>query len=377
MIVEGFMAALEALRTRLTRLDRSFMLIVLLPTLVMGLYYGLLASDVYVSESKFVVRDSSRQPNVGLSLLLNASRFSNSGADGSTVREFIRSRDALNEINKAGLVREAFTRPEAFVLDRFGPPFGGGSEEHLHRYLAGKVKVDQDSATSIVTLTVRAFRPADAHQINTLLLERSEDLVNRLGERGRADLVRFAQAELREAQRRAGNAARQLAIYRNRNAVVDPEKQAAVALQMIAKLQDELIASRTQLTQLQRFAPRNPQIPVLRQQVAELSRAIDQETARVAGGSRSLAATAETYQRLQLESEVADKQLAGAIASLQEAYSEAQRKQSYVQRIAQPSMPDYPFEPRRFRAIMATFVLGLILWGIYRLLAAGIREHIG
>ena len=350
---------------------------VLLPTLAMGVYFSFIASDVYISESKFIVRDTTRQPNVGLGLLLGANRFSSAGADGSAASEYIRSRDALRAINANGFVRSAYTRPEISVFDRFGGALGGESEEHLHRYLGEKVTVDQDTGTMILTLTVRAFRPDDAQKINAQLLERAEELVNRLSARGQEDLVKFAEAELRNAGKRAGDAARRLAAYRNRNAVVDPEKQATVVLQMIAKLQDELIASRTQLTQLQTFTPRNPQIPVLQRQVVELSRAIEQETARVAGGSRSLASTAEAYQRLQLETEVADKQLAGAMASLQEAYSEARRKQTYVERIAQPSLPDYSFYPRRLRSTLATLALGLLLWGIYRLLAAGTREHIG
>lgn len=371
------MKLFDSIWNRLPRLQWSFAIFVVFPTLLMGLYYGFLASDVYISESKFVVRDSTRQPNVGLSLLLNSSRFSSAGDDGSAVREYIRSRDALSKVDSGGFVRKAYTRPGVSAFDQFGALWSGDSFEHLYRYFGKMVTVDQDSSTLIVTLTVRAFRPEDAQQINKRLLENSEDLVNRLSERGRRDTVKFAEAELREAERRSGDAARRLAAYRNRNAVVDPEKQAAVALQMIAKLQDELISARTQLTQLQTFTPRNPQIPVLRKQVAELTRSIEQETSRVAGGSRSLAATAEAYQRLQVESEVADKQLAGAIASVQEAYSEARRKQTYIERISQPSRPDHPFEPRRLRAILATFALGLLLWGIYRLLAAGIREHVG
>jgi len=32
-------------------------------------------------------------------------------------------------------------------------------------------------------------------------------------------------------------------------------------------------------------------------------------------------------------------------------------------------------EPRRLRAILATFLLGMIVWGILTILIAGIREH--
>jgi capsular polysaccharide transport system permease protein len=144
---------------------------------------------------------------------------------------------------------------------------------------------------------------------------------------------------------------------------------------MISKLQDELIASRNQLLQLRAFAPANPQVPVLRTKIAGLTRDIDAELDKVAGSSKSLSAAVAQYQRYQLESQVADKQLAGAIASLQDARNEARRKQAYVERIAQPNTPDAALEPRRFRGIIATIIFGLIAYGIVSMLLAGIREH--
>jgi capsular polysaccharide transport system permease protein len=99
------------------------------------------------------------------------------------------------------------------------------------------------------------------------------------------------------------------------------------------------------------------------------------ELSGVAGGDTSLAAKAADYQRLALEREFADRQLAGALASLEQARNEAQRKQLYLERIAQPSLPDVAVEPRRIRGFFATFVLSLIAWGILSMLIAGIREH--
>jgi len=362
-------------RSRL-KMDRTFGILVIVPTVIAAIYFSFFASDVYISESKFVVRDPTRQPNVGLSLLLNAPRFSGFGDQGGTVREFIGSRDSLAAINSDGFVSRAFSRPGVSPFDRFGGLWGGATNEHLYRYFAGMAKAESDTNTAIATLTVRAFSPLEAQTINRRLLEQSELLVNRLSERGRQDLVGFAESEVKEAEERAAKAARQLALYRNRAGVVDPERQATIQLQMIAKLQDELIASKTQLAQLRSFAPSNPQIPVLVRQIDELSRSIQGETASVAGGSKSLAGAAADYQRVLLESQVADKQLAGSIAALQDARNEARRKQSYIERIAQPSLPDYPLEPRRLRGVLATLVLGLMAWGILKLLTAGIREHL-
>ena len=51
------------------------------------------------------------------------------------------------------------------------------------------------------------------------------------------------------------------------------------------------------------------------------------------------------------------------------------RKQVYIERIVQPSLPDIAIEPKRLRSILATFVFGLVAWGILSMLLAGVREH--
>ena len=81
------------------------------------------------------------------------------------------------------------------------------------------------------------------------------------------------------------------------------------------------------------------------------------------------------YERLALERTIAEKQLGMAMVSLEQARSEAQRKQLYLERIVQPHKPDSPLLPRRVRNIGATFLMGLIVWGILSMLIAGVREH--
>jgi capsular polysaccharide transport system permease protein len=110
-------------------------------------------------------------------------------------------------------------------------------------------------------------------------------------------------------------------------------------------------------------------------QIQTIQGQIDQEVRKVAGNQRSLAVGTVEYQRLTLEDDFASKQLAAALASLQDAQSEAQRKQAYVERIVEPNLPDAPLEPRRLRGIFATLVLSLIAYGIVRMVAAGVREH--
>lgn len=360
---------------RIKGIDRLFLLTVVVPTLLSVIYFGLIASDIYISESRFVVRSPERQTASPLGMLLKGTGFSRSQDDSYTVKDFILSRDALHALDDKLDISKAFASKDVDRFSRFAGLDWDDSFEALHRYYQKKVDVELDAPSSITTLTVRSFAADDAYHINQQLLEMGETLVNRLNDRGRTDMIRFAESEVAAAERKAKEAALTLSVYRNQKGVIDPERQSTIQLQQIAKLQEELIATTAQLTQLQTFTRINPQIPPLQQRVQGLQQAIAAETARVAGGDRSLANKAAEYQRLALDREFADKQLASAMVSLEQARNDAQRQLLYLERIVQPSKPDVAMEPRRVRAILATFILGLVTWGILSLLMAGIREH--
>lgn len=360
---------------RLAGLGPLFLITVAIPVAIATLYFGLFASDIYISESRFVVRSPDKPAATGLGVLLKSAGFSNAGDEVHAAQDYVMSRDALSALNRNGMIVQAYGADSISIFDRFNPFGLSASFEELYKYYQKKIEVEHDTSSAITTLTVRAYSPADAKRINEKLLEMAEATVNRLNVRGRQDLIGFAQAEVDDAARRSRAASLALSAYRNREGVVDPEKQATVQVQMISKLQDELIASRTELVQLRAVAPENPQIPVLQARIEGLARQISGETGKVAGDQRSLAVTAVQYQRLALESQIADKQLASAMASLEEARNEARRKQAYVERIVQPNTPDEALEPRRWRGILATILLGFVAYGILSMLLAGVREH--
>lgn len=365
----------QTLLSRMKRMGLLFWLTVVAPTALAVLYFGLFASDVYISESRYVVRSPEKPQKTGIGMLLGSAGFGAASEEVRAAQGFIQSRDALRAINADEFARKAWGRESVFVFDRFNPLGWSGSFEDLYKYYEGKVDAAYDSETGITVLTVRAFSAEEAKTINARLLQNAEKLVNQLNERGRNDLIHFAEQEVAEAKMEAANAAQNLAAYRNRKGVIDPERQATVQLQMISKLQDELIGARLQLLQLSRAAGENPQIPLLKVRIAGLEQAIKEELGEVAGSNGSLSAAAAEYQRLQVQREFADQQLGLSLAALQDARNEARRQGAYVERVAQPSLPDDALEPRRLRGILATLVIGLVAWSILTLLLAGVREH--
>jgi ABC-2 type transport system permease protein/capsular polysaccharide transport system permease protein len=359
---------------RSTRFSPLFLATVVIPTVLAILYFAFFASDVFVSESRFVVRSPSKAAATSLGQVLSGSGLSGASEESNAVIEYLESRSALADADRDGLLTRAYTAGSIFLLDRFGG-FLPRNRERFFDYYLKKVEIEPDTTTQVLHLQVRAFDPRQSQAINERLLERSETLVNRLSARARNDAVAVAESDARAAQERARVAAVRLAAYRNRAGIIDPQKEAEARLQGIGRLEDQLVAARTQLRQLEAFTPAAPQVPYLRNQIDGLEREIGSRRSGVAGGRNSLSAATARYQVLQLDSDLAGKQLAATLLSLQDAHAEARRKRAYVERIASPSLPDYPIEPRRLGGILAVLVLGLLIWGILSVLLAGIREH--
>ncbi|WP_235901101.1 Wzz/FepE/Etk N-terminal domain-containing protein [Pontixanthobacter aquaemixtae] len=360
--------------SKIRSISPLFWAVVVLPTILATVYFAFLAEDIYTSESRIIVRSPSKPDVSPLGAVLGSGSIAAASEESEAVREFLQSREALAQIDKDDFVRNAYGSPALSIFDRFGG-LSGDSSEQLYEYFSEKLAIEDGTSAQVMRLRVEAFDPAHAQTINKRLLERAEVLVNTLSARARADAISFSNEEVSEARDNARSASLALARFRDQAGVIDPEMQAKVALQNISQLQEELIATRTQLLQMRTYTPRASQIPFLRTQVRELESEIAKQTRSIAGGSRSLSADAARYQELNLASQFAEKQLAVALASQQDAQAEARRKQAYVDRISDASLPDYAAYPRRLRGVLATLLLGLLAWGILSMLLVGIREH--
>jgi capsular polysaccharide transport system permease protein len=202
-----------------------------------------------------------------------------------------------------------------------------------------------------------------------------ERLVNNMNLRSRKDLIQVAEREVVLAEERSKGAAAALSAFRTDRSVFDPDRQSALQLQGVARLRDELLQAESQLDQIRKVSPANPQIGSLESRVKGLRSAIASENAGVLGREGGLSSKSPVFDRLTLEKTFADRQLGSALSALDAARSEALRKQLYLERLVQPNLPDHALEPRRLRSILTVLIVGLALWAVVSLVAASIREH--
>ena len=133
-------------KTKFAGVNRIFLSTVVAPTLIAIIYFGLIASDVYISESRFVVRSPERQSTSGFGLLLKGAGFSRSQDDSYTVQDFMLSRDALKELKEKLEIDKSFSNSSIDIFSRFSGLDWDDSFEALHRFYQKKIDIQLDSA---------------------------------------------------------------------------------------------------------------------------------------------------------------------------------------------------------------------------------------
>lgn len=354
---------------------KFFIYCYLVPFICFFVYFCFIQSDVYVSESAFIVRQPEQKSVSSLSVLLSSVGVSSVREEAYVVKSFSLSRDSIKTLNENLNLKNIFGNKEIDIFSRFNPIGMDDSFEALYKYISGYITVEVDASSSISNLKVKAYSPNIARNINEGLLFLSEGLINKLNTRARNDMVDTALQEVNHAEEEARKCALALSTYQDKETLFDPAQQSTMQLQHVARLQSELIDVRGQLAQYREFAAASPSIRGLEKRAVELQKEINTEMSKVAGGSDSMTQKLIAYERLKLDREFSDKRLASALATLEQARLEAQRQRLYLERIAQPNLPDEAIYPRRLLNTLSAAGILLIAYGVIKLLVIGIIEH--
>ncbi len=361
--------------TPLWRRYGLFLGLFVMPVFLALIYFGLIASDIFISEATFLVRSSSRSGGSNLSMMLQSESMSRAADETYAVAEYMLSRDAANELAKSANLRDIMARDEADVFSRYPSFVGKDTQEEFYRAYRRMVDVVTDGSSGISTLTVRAYRPQDASQLALALLGVTEKFVNRLNVRSNEDAVKFSESMVKEAQARLADVETRLADYRNTQLVVDPEKESTQSLAMLGKMATEISRLEATLSQQRAMTPDSPANAPLTERIAAYRAEMLKQRKAVVGGSDSIATKLQGYELLVVERELAAKALAAATTFLESARQEAQSQRIYLQTISEPNVPDQALQPKRLLSIFAVMIMALCAYWIVRSLVANTMEH--
>lgn len=346
------------------------------PTLLAIVYLGLIATDRYVSEAKFVVRTAARPVGAaGLGAVLQMAGLGRAQDEVFSVQSFISSRNAIQRLAERVPIREFFAREEADFLARYPSFVYGSSSEELYQYLRWMITTIYSSTTGITTLRVQAFRAEDARRLANELLTLGEQAVNAMNERIHKDAAQSAEATVRRDQQRLIDKQVAITRFRNSELLIDPASSSVVVTEVIARLAAEVVQNEAQIREIASAAATAPQLAGLRRRVDALQEQISRERQRISTGEDGLADKLAIYERLVLDHEFAKQALTASVKALEAAETEARRQQLYLERIVEPIAADHSTAPERLRLIVSTFGVNLIMLMILWLVHSGLKEH--
>jgi capsular polysaccharide transport system permease protein len=354
----------------------SFIMVAVLPTLISGLYFWLVASDQFVSEVKFAVRDGERpilESIEGLMGLPSNQRTQ----DALILCEYIRSRGLLEDLDRNLDLRRLYSRPETDYFSRLDAE---EPMEDLVRYWRRHVDTSIDSNSGIVTLTVRAFSPADALQIANAIVDRSEKLVNELSERSRRNVLKLAQDRLTRAEEQLKASMAEMRSIRNAEGLIDAGKTAEVLTKITGDLRLQLIKAEQENETLQRLlSPDAPQLRILKERIANMReqiRSLEGEMTTKEASPSTLSGSMERFDRGTLDRKIAEQQYVAAAATFEQARLNVETQQVYLVTFLRPTLAQEALYPKRLWMWLAFSGGGFALWGAGIGMAVAVRNHV-
>lgn len=368
-------SALSRLRRWARR--RAFTLLVLLPTLLSGIWLFGFAAPQFDSEARFLIRSRSAGGGGGLGGLeaaMQGAGFARGSEDAMGVRDYLQSHDAVAALRARLPLVEIFRRPEADPLARLW--WAEPSAERLLDYFRRMVTAEYDTLSGITTLRVKGFRPEDSQALAGELLALSEEMVNRLNHRLMEDGLRVAREEVVRAEARLSAVQSEINRFRERERSLDPNRASAAAVENIATLEGALAQARAELAEASRFSrTETPRIVQLRNRVAGLAQQIEEDRQRLASAGAANSRQLGEFERLETERELARTQFASATASLERARVDAQRQQIFLLRVVEPNRAEWARHPKATLNVLYIFLCLSVGYGLAWLLIAGMREH--
>jgi len=375
----GFLAR-RGQRTFRLGLLISFILLFVVPSIVVSLYLGFIASPQYMTEIRLTLGggetmasgDGSAFRGVPVALIAQ---------DTEIVEKFLRSPAIVNSLAKSGNLGELYQKSN---IDWFSRLSSDASMEDLQRYWKSKTSADIQMPGGILVFKIKAFSPEDSAKLAAAALASSETMVNDLNERMVRDTLQRATTDLKISADHLSAARGRLEQTRNDEGMLNAGDAADAVNQLLTSVQAGRIALQQEYDSRRRFvAASQPEMRTLQSQIhaadlqiADLKSRLTVTAATNGNGKRNVVAAAMAkLSALELDRQIAEMQYSMASTALQEARITAESKLVYLNPFVMPMLGEKPGFPTPPEKIAFTVLIALAAWGGLAALATLVRNN--
>ncbi|MDZ4086497.1 MAG: capsule biosynthesis protein [Tabrizicola sp.] len=364
-------------RRRLALLGARLFAFVLLPTILAGWYFYMMATPMYSVRSEFVIQQAGPSGGGGsMGGLFSGTAFATS-QDSIAVQGYLQSREAMGRLDEDLGFRSHFQSPEIDQLQRMAPDAG---LEAAYKVYKKFLKISFDTTEGVIRMDVAAADPMVAAAWSRQLIAYAEEQVDHLTQRLRADQMNDAQAGYEAAQKALTDSQRKLIELQEKFKILSSETEVGLIVGQISGLENQLTQERLALAQMESNAePNQARMDPIKRRIATLEGEVADLRARMtetSAGSTSLAEIQGQLLVAQADLQTRQLLLAQALQSMETSRVEANRQVRYLSLSVSPIPPDEPAFPRAFENTLVTLLIMLGIYLMVSMTAAILREQV-
>lgn len=336
-------------------------------------YWGLWATDRYVSETHIVLQSPEINPTgFNISSLLSGTQGS---GDLLLLKDHLESVDMLQKLQHKLNIRSHYAHSEIDYLSRLSHE--DVELEKLYKYMQNRIDIVFDDYAAVLRIRVQAYTPEMAKAIAQTLLEEGERHMNDMGQRLAAEQVAFIEQQVQTLEQRLLNIREELLAFQNEQGLVSPTGTVESIFAVIGQLQGQLAILEARRKSASSFQSNtSPEVIRLNSEINALRSQIDIEKQKLAASSgNSLNRVSADYQTLELKAQFALELYSNALLALESTRVEAARKLKQVSVLQYPTHAEFSTEPRRIYNIVIFLFFAFFLTAIAHLARSIIRDH--
>lgn len=336
-------------------------------------YYGVIASDRYVSRASLIIKQADQlkaMPDALSMLGLGGSNHQ----DVLVIQSYLTSWDMLALLDKELALKAHFQSDKVDMLSRLK---SDASREEFLDYYRDHLTLRLDDLSGELTIELQAFDPDYAQRVVALMLKESEGFINRLSHQVAADQLQFVEREVAQAHQRLMNEQAKLLAFQNQHHLASPEATAGAMQTVVSELEADLVRQQAELKRLQLYMqPSAPDVVEVRDRITALTQQLNQEKLRLAGDEKqSMNEVTAEYQSVQVQAQLATDVYKTGLVSLEQARVEAYRKLKHLLVVSHPTLSQEAEYPRRLYNLATIGVLLCLCYGLLIMGLATLREH--
>ncbi len=367
------------------KINRPWVLFLLIPFLIFAFYQIVWASPRFESRAQLIVQqpDGMATMDASMALLSGLGVSTPTSADLELVKAYLYSQDMIDYVQQQ---IDIVSHYNSYNIDYFSRLHNGATQEDLFSYYEKHVKVEIDEKSAVISFYVQAYNSEFAHQLNLLLVERSEWYINSIGHQLANAQLKFIKNEHELTEIRLEAAKSNLLNFQQQYNLLDPEAEGMAFQQITYKLEGQVASMQAKLKILLAImTDKAPQVLLQKSQIAGLQQQLEIERERLSlqknrtekvkvGESGSVSEILAKYTDYKIALELALQAFTSSQISLEKARVEAYRQLKYLIVVESPTQPQDNQYPEVFYNLSLFAAISLMLFGIGNIILATVRE---